>query len=148
MPFYFAYGSNLSFAQMAQRCPGATPVGKALLTGWRYLIYERGYANIVPDAAGEVWGGVWEVTAEHLLALDYFEGVAQGLYHREECEVSMDGSGGEGASRLTCVVYVDANPNGSVPGVPKPEYQSGILAGAHDFALPQAYIASLEKLAK
>ena len=132
---------------MAQRCPGATPLGKALLTGWRYLIYERGYANIVPDAAGEVWGGVWEVTEAHLRELDYFEGVAQGLYHSEICEVAMDGSGGKSAARITCVVYVDSKANCAVPGVPKPDYQSRILAGAHDFALPASYIAFLEGFA-
>jgi gamma-glutamylcyclotransferase (GGCT)/AIG2-like uncharacterized protein YtfP len=143
MPYYFVYGSNLSFAQMAQRCPSATPFGKARLIGWRYLIYGRGYANIVPDAAGEVWGGVWEVTAEHLRALDVFEGVAKGLYHREECEVEV-----EGDKRITCVVYIDSNPNADVPGVPKADYQSRILAGAHDFALPQDYVAFLESLAK
>ncbi len=122
--------------------PGAKPVGKARLKGWRYLIYERGYANIVPDAASEVWGGVWLVTEEHLRALDGFEGVAKGLYHREEYEVEFDS-----AMRLTCVVYVDSNPNGDVRGVPQAAYQARILAGAHDFALPPAYIAILETFA-
>ena len=143
MPYYFAYGSNLSFAQMAQRCPGAKSLGKARLIGWRYLIYERGYANIVPDAAGETWGGVWEVTADHLRALDVFEGVAKGLYHRVECGVEL-----EGDAHVRCVVYIDSNPNGGIPGVPKADYQSRILAGAHDFSLPQDYIAILESLAK
>lgn len=124
---------------MAHRCPGATPLGKARLAGWRYLIYTRGYANIAPDAAGEVWGGVWLVTEEHLRALDGYEGVAKGLYHRKDCEVEM-----EGETRITCVVYVDSNPGGDVPGVPDAAYQSRILAGAHDFALPPGYIAFLE----
>lgn len=139
---------------MAHRCPGATPLGKARLAGWRYLIYERGYANIVPDAAGELWGGVWLVTEEHLRALDVHEGVAKGLYHREECEVHVDCKVGvdcevvvDATTRLTCVVYVDSNPGGDVRGVPQAAYQSRILAGAHDFALPEAYIAFLETFA-
>jgi gamma-glutamylcyclotransferase (GGCT)/AIG2-like uncharacterized protein YtfP len=142
MPYYFAYGSNLSFAQMAQRCPGATPLGKACLKGWRYLIYERGYANIVPDAASEVWGGVWLVTEDHLRALDGFEGVTKGLYHRVDCEVEL-----EGDAHVRCVVYIDSNPSGGIPGVPKADYQARILAGAHDFSLPEAYIAFLETFA-
>ncbi|KAI0436990.1 hypothetical protein F4803DRAFT_571393 [Xylaria telfairii] len=44
---YFAYGSNLSTAQMRSRCPSSTPVGLAHLTGWTWIINERGYANIV-----------------------------------------------------------------------------------------------------
>jgi gamma-glutamylcyclotransferase len=143
MPLYFAYGSNLSFAQMAQRCPGARPVGRALLKGWRYLIYARGYANIVSDAAGEVRGGVWEVTEEHLRALDKYEGsvkdIKKCVYHREEVEVELDGE-----TRMKCVAYVDSNECGDVPGVPEKSYQARILEGAHDFALPPAYIEFLE----
>ncbi|KAF5546635.1 hypothetical protein FPHYL_10437 [Fusarium phyllophilum] len=44
---YFAYGSNLSTKQMRRRCPYSTPVGLAYLKGWRWIINERGYANVV-----------------------------------------------------------------------------------------------------
>ncbi|KAI1079060.1 hypothetical protein F5B20DRAFT_191376 [Whalleya microplaca] len=44
---YFAYGSNLSTTQMHQRCPRSTPVGLGHLPGWKWIINERGYANIV-----------------------------------------------------------------------------------------------------
>ncbi|ETS75391.1 hypothetical protein PFICI_12335 [Pestalotiopsis fici W106-1] len=44
---YFAYGSNLSSTQMARRCPGATAVGLAHLSGWDWIINERHYANVV-----------------------------------------------------------------------------------------------------
>jgi hypothetical protein len=44
---YFAYGSNLSTAQMRQRCPYATPIGLGYLEGWRWIINERGFANVV-----------------------------------------------------------------------------------------------------
>ncbi|CVL01172.1 uncharacterized protein FMAN_10348 [Fusarium mangiferae] len=44
---YFAYGSNLSTEQMRRRCPYSTPVGLAYLKGWRWIINERGYANVV-----------------------------------------------------------------------------------------------------
>ncbi|KAH8159443.1 hypothetical protein CIB48_g8800 [Xylaria polymorpha] len=46
---YFAYGSNLSTAQMRSRCPSSTPVGLAYLTGWTWIINERGYANIIAN---------------------------------------------------------------------------------------------------
>ncbi|KAI8629836.1 hypothetical protein F5Y19DRAFT_432117 [Xylariaceae sp. FL1651] len=44
---YFAYGSNLSTTQMRQRCPRSPSIGLAYLSGWAWVINERGYANIV-----------------------------------------------------------------------------------------------------
>ncbi|KAJ5177446.1 uncharacterized protein N7500_000145 [Penicillium coprophilum] len=50
---YFAYGSNLSPAQMKSRCRinpahSATPLAIATLPSWRWLICEAGYANVLP----------------------------------------------------------------------------------------------------
>ncbi|ESZ95000.1 AIG2 family protein [Sclerotinia borealis F-4128] len=45
---YFAYGSNLSLTQMHTRCPHSTYYGLGVLYGYRWIINERGYANIVP----------------------------------------------------------------------------------------------------
>lgn len=52
-PLYFAYGSNLSFSQMEDRCKdnpkqSAVPVAIARLDGWKWIICERGYATIIP----------------------------------------------------------------------------------------------------
>ncbi|KAK7227670.1 hypothetical protein V2G26_015673 [Clonostachys chloroleuca] len=52
-PLYFAYGSNLSYSQMQDRCkdcPGqsAVPVAIARLDGWKWIIGDRGYATIIP----------------------------------------------------------------------------------------------------
>ncbi|KAK6542375.1 hypothetical protein TWF694_006332 [Orbilia ellipsospora] len=53
---YFAYGSNLSFEQMAKRCPQSRFIGRGRLYQHQFQINERGYANIVylgsrnPDA--------------------------------------------------------------------------------------------------
>ncbi|KAL2068149.1 hypothetical protein VTL71DRAFT_16247 [Oculimacula yallundae] len=44
---YFAYGSNLSLTQMRHRCPTATYDSLAVLKGWKWIIGERGYANVV-----------------------------------------------------------------------------------------------------
>lgn len=54
--FYFAYGSNLSPEQMAGRCvdsptTSAIPVAVARLDGWRWIICQKGYANIVPSSS-------------------------------------------------------------------------------------------------
>jgi gamma-glutamylcyclotransferase len=44
---YFAYGSNLSTEQMRERCPYSTAVGLGKMTGWKWIINRRGYANVV-----------------------------------------------------------------------------------------------------
>lgn len=44
---YFAYGSNLARGQMRARCPASPPLGLARLRGWRWVVSERGYANVV-----------------------------------------------------------------------------------------------------
>ncbi|KAJ5876137.1 uncharacterized protein N7529_001721 [Penicillium soppii] len=57
---YFAYGSNLSPAQMAMRCitdpSSSKPLAIAKLSHWRWLICEAGYANVLPPAGLRVPG--------------------------------------------------------------------------------------------
>ncbi|PNP47195.1 hypothetical protein THARTR1_10700 [Trichoderma harzianum] len=97
---YFAYGSNLSTEQMRQRCPYSTAVGLGKVTGWRWIINTRGYANIVReediDMEGEddekgksrmdedtereqeesqVYGMLYLLPVEDEERLDHYEGV-------------------------------------------------------------------------
>ena len=44
---YFGYGSNLWRQQMHRRCPNSTYLGIARLKDFRWIINERGYANVV-----------------------------------------------------------------------------------------------------
>ncbi|KAF2650390.1 hypothetical protein K491DRAFT_133745 [Lophiostoma macrostomum CBS 122681] len=44
---YFGYGSNLWLEQMRTRCPTSNYLGVARLDGYRWIINERGYANVV-----------------------------------------------------------------------------------------------------
>ncbi|KAF5879268.1 uncharacterized protein Bfra_006474 [Botrytis fragariae] len=44
---YFAYGSNLSLSQMQTRCPDSTCVGIGVLQDYRWIVNQRGYANII-----------------------------------------------------------------------------------------------------
>ena len=89
---YFAYGSNLSAHQMHYRCldspaTSAVPVAIARLDGWKWVICERGYANIVPLAqeleahnadtdadARTVWGVLYNMTPGDEKVLDQYEG--------------------------------------------------------------------------
>ncbi|KAJ4362993.1 hypothetical protein N0V83_010110 [Neocucurbitaria cava] len=44
---YFGYGSNLWLHQMRIRCPTSTYLGIARLNNYKWLINDRGYANVV-----------------------------------------------------------------------------------------------------
>ncbi|KAK3897046.1 hypothetical protein C8A05DRAFT_39411, partial [Staphylotrichum tortipilum] len=77
---YFAYGSNLHVAQMAQRCPDSVFLGKGTLPGYRWQINERGVANVVESPNHCVQGLVFFVNPRDERALDRSEGVARSLY--------------------------------------------------------------------
>lgn len=136
---YFAYGSNLDAAQMRSRCPGAMPVSAARLDGWQFRIGHRGYATIQPAADGVVWGGLWDVTDDHLASLDRHEGVAAGIYRRERLTVSV------GTANVDAVVYIEEHVE---DGPPKPGYLDRILRGAAEFGLPETYRDDLARLAE
>lgn len=138
MPHYFAYGSNMSPIQMQERCPGAEPAGNGRLQGWRFVITTTGTANIVADRGAELHGVLWRCTDDHLATLDQFEGVAVGAYARREVEVS----GPNGLYHLA-IVYVSGRP---YPGVGRLDYMlTAVLPGARAFALPESYVAELER---
>ncbi len=97
---YFAYGSNLWLAQMRQRCPTSTYLGVARLSGWRWIIHQRGYANIVQlpspaiptiessstiddtpasetDYSRTVFGMLYTLSPSDEASLDRYEGVPE-----------------------------------------------------------------------
>ena len=142
---YFAYGSNLSHAQMAWRCRDAVPVGAARLDGWEFRIGARGYATVSPcpsRADAHVWGGLWSVSAADLRSLDRYEGVSGGLYRRESILVRAETDPRGGAELLECLIYIE---NHDDVGTPSDDYLSGILIGASEFGLPTAWIGELER---
>ncbi|KAF2790368.1 AIG2 family protein, partial [Melanomma pulvis-pyrius CBS 109.77] len=77
---YFAFGSNLSLTQMARRCPNSKYIGRATLPHYRWMINQRGYANVVPSNGDWVEGLVFEIDSEDERRLDRSEGVAKRLY--------------------------------------------------------------------
>ena len=83
---YFAYGSNLNVAQMAQRCPGAKLLGRIKLPGWKLVF--RGVADAIQEPGAFCYGGVWRITPEDEAALDTYEGVRHGLYRKAAPMVS------------------------------------------------------------
>ena len=76
----FAYGSNMSSRQMADRCPGAKLVGTAQLPGYRLAftgfssVRGGAVATVVPARGKMVNGLLWELPPGELKLLDRFEG--------------------------------------------------------------------------
>ena len=138
---YFAYGSNLSLTQMQSRCPAAKHVGVAVLEGWRWLIGERGYANIVPvtpcSAPNEgschvVYGLVYALTTEDEARLDTYEGVPW-AYQKETLTVTLWKGGSvleKSGQMVDALVYVDKTRTGE--GVVRDEYVGRMRRGVQE----------------
>jgi hypothetical protein len=65
--YYFAYGSNMNYKQMRERCPSCKFIGRFFLENYKF-VYD-GYsktrngtvANIVELNNAIVWGGLFEI---------------------------------------------------------------------------------------
>jgi hypothetical protein len=133
---YFAYGSNLNRAQMATRCPSARALGVARLNAHRFVITSDGVANVISAPQRSVLGVLWSCTSRDMVALDVFEGVAEGWYRRAWRPVST------GGAVHRAIVYVGRV---TAPGAPRPGYLDlTLMPGARDSCLPDWYVASLE----
>lgn len=73
---------------MIKRCPDSTYLGIARLNGYRWIINERGYANVVEKKKGKdvVWGLVYSLTDTDEEKLDVNEGVPKS-YTKEDLKV-------------------------------------------------------------
>ena len=69
---YFAYGMNTNLDQMARRCPGAVSLGPAWIDNYEFVF--RTHADIAKSPGNICHGVLWDITPEHLLALDALEG--------------------------------------------------------------------------
>src|ERR1700760_1241982 len=86
--YYFAYGSNLAISQMHQRCPDSQFKGVGRLSGYDWIICERGYANVVKvaESSSFVWGSIFSVTDQDVALLDKYENVPYS-YIKEDLEI-------------------------------------------------------------
>lgn len=147
---YFAYGSNMNWPQMKERCPSARFVGAASLRDHRLAFTRRsikrrcGVADVVPAEGQVVWGAVFEVDGGDIGRLDAAEGYAPGrsknAYRREERPVLL-----EKGQLWTAAVYF-GEPQETPPPLPNQEYKDLILGGARQWGLPEAYVRQLEAI--
>lgn len=140
---YFAYGSNLSQAQMGVRCPMAKGVGVAVLEGHRlsFTAFSRGWgggvADVVEAMGHEVWGFLYELTPEDLSALDAYEGYPH-LYNRRLLHVIPEVN----HAAVEAWVYFVVNKQDFV--TPAAKYLTVLVECSKEFGFPPEYVADLE----
>ncbi len=148
---YFAYGSNMNWNQMRERCPSSRFVGMAVLREHK-LAFTRmsvtrgcGVSDVVAEDGAQVWGVVYEIGDIDVGKLDTSEGFRPGRdknsYDRRECLVYLDG---EGQQPLTVFAYF-GEPQRNPP-LSNAVYKDLILAGARHWHLPEEYIRELEQI--
>lgn len=136
MTLHFAYGSNMSRKGMEARCPSAEPAGLAILEDYRLIIMTDGYASVEPARGQDVYGVLWRLTPRDLSNLNAYESLQAGLYRRAMLPVLID------RVRLNALVYVGHT---SSEGRAKPGYMESVIEAAHEWELPEAYIAGLKR---
>jgi len=148
---YFGYGSNIWLHQMSLRCPTSKYIGVARLPNYRWIINNRGYANIVASASSdEVYGLVYSLAPSDEAQLDVNEGVPY-AYTKEILKATFRvprigepvdvaaGSTREAAADV--LVYIDRHR--TVDDTPKQEYIHRMNTGIKDAlkeGVPEDYI--------
>ena len=91
--YYLAYGSNLSVAQMAQRCSDAVYVGTAMLNDYQLLFkgsQSGNYLTAEPKKGYKVPLLVWKISDRDEAWLDRYEGYPK-YYYKKEFQVTVTG---------------------------------------------------------
>lgn len=139
--YHFGYGSNLWLEQMHQRCPSATYVGRGVLKGYKWIINQRGYANLVQVGTRtgpehDTYGVVYTLTDSDMRTLDRKEGVPHS-YQKYTVKIRMYQADPPTPVELSCLVYIDPIKK---EGQPKNEYVSRINRGLADAKLPNSWV--------
>ena len=132
---YFSYGMNTNPDSMTYRCPGARSLGHARLLEHSFRFSH--HADVVPAAGSFVDGVLWEITAEHLTALDYLEGYPH-YYDRSQQRVSL------GRRILLAEVYYMRPGQDDYP--PSEYYLNHIMSGYASHAVPTDQILNALEL--
>ncbi|SFM30058.1 gamma-glutamylcyclotransferase family protein [Pelosinus propionicus] len=146
---YFAYGSNLDFENMNQKCTKPLVLGIARLEGHRIgffensVIWDGAVETVVPDVLAEVWGVLYQLESYAWEQLDNCEDVrldGTGEYFHYPVEV-LD----EQNRVIEASIYKKARLG--EPKQPSTEYLNIIIQGAKEQGLPKEYIETLESIA-
>lgn len=148
---YFAYGSNMYWAQIKKRCPSAEFFSVARLKDHRLAFSRKsssrgcGSADAVPERGRNVWGVIYQIDEKEFGRLDAAEdivpGRAQNGYTRRQCYVYEGGE--EERPLLVSLYFAEKQKN---PPLPSAEYRRLIVGGAKSWKLPEDYIEELEQI--
>lgn len=147
--YYLAYGSNLNVQQMQYRCPGAVPVGTAIIPDYQLLFKGSktgSYLTIEPKKGTQVPVAVWEVSEDNELQLDRYEGCPN-FYYKAEMDVLVQGEKKGRQRRERAFVYIMHEDH--CLGRPSISYFKTCLEGYEFFGfdpafLMQAYLDSIK----
>lgn len=141
---YFAYGSNMSRAQITSRVGQPVEGHAARLDNYELVFNKKvrggsAGANVRPASGKTVHGVLYRMTDAALRSLDRFEGVPE---HYRRIEVNVTSSDG---SKIPAQVYIASKVEKGLR--PAPHYLQTIVQGAEDHKLPAEYIAQLKTAA-
>lgn len=142
--WYFAYGSNLSRAQVRSRAGEILEERLARLDNYEVVFNKKARggtatANIRPAPGETVYGVLYRLTEAGLRALDRFEGVPE---HYRRIEVTVVDQAG---NRIPAQTYIATRVERGLK--PASHYLQTILQGAAEHGLPEDYIESLKQKA-
>lgn len=133
----FAYGSNLSFAQMVSRCPSAEYVTRAELrdhelafAGWSER-WQGPVATYVASPRRRLRGVVFSVSRKDLGRLDRFEGVPR-VYDRQRVLVHV--------ARRVLPVFAYRLAGFDALAAPSPAYLELIGLAYRDWGFPRRHL--------
>ena len=133
MMYYFAYASNLSRQQMAERCPEAKPKFiarlphyKLVFAGWSRK-WRGGHATIRQSRGDVVMGALYEISERGLRLLDKHEDYPSSYDHLKVKVVTEDGD------FVEAVTYIRVGQAEETK--PSPEYLAIIQKGYKDWGL-------------
>ena len=130
---YLAYGSNMNPFRMAQRCPGATALGVAILRNYR--LAERLYADIDFQEGAEVHGVLFLISEQNLRSLDAREGYPK-VYRRMWLPVEFNSE-----TYLAVTYEMTAATKVAREGQPYPEdYRRMCSTGARFYHVPNKFV--------
>ena len=115
---YFAYGMNTNLSQMAQRCPNAKSLGRAVLYNHEFRFAR--HADIIENPEFATHGVLWEITPDCELALDAVEGYPT-YYLKKIVNVFHNGKA------VNCMVYYMTGEN--VDEFPSDGYLEMLMEG-------------------
>jgi hypothetical protein len=143
---YFAYGSNMQTATLrGRRGIAFRRAVPARAAGWR-LVFDKppllpggnGFANIIPDAAAEVLGVVYELGEDDLARVELTEGVLIGNYASVTVSAaSLAGDGAVWTARSLSSTKRDPRLR------PSTRYMALLIEGAIEHGLPDDYVTWL-----